>query len=114
MIFYKHLIIFLFILGLKNIKSSRELDISLMYKILRNSEKLIGSPTNCWGQLPKKNEIGKADDIERIHHYRNLICHKDASEMNTDEFNESTLDLIEVICGNMIIKVAKISYIYMF
>lgn len=83
------------------------MDISLMYKILRNSEKLIRSPKSCWGILPKRNDIEKADDIERIHQYRNLICHKDASEMNTDEFNESTLDLIEVICGVLVIKVAR-------
>lgn len=82
------------------------MDISLMYKILRNSEKLIGSPKSGWGKLPKRNDNEKADDIERIHQYRNLICHKDASEMNTDEFNECTLDLIEVICGFLIIKVA--------
>lgn len=73
------------------------MDISLMYKILRNSEKLIGSPKSGWGKLPKRNDNQKADDIERIHRYRNLICHKDASEMNTDEFNECTLDLIEAI-----------------
>lgn len=113
--FLNHLFLFHFILGLNNIKSSRDMDISLMYKILRNSKKLIGSPKSCWGKLPQKTDIEKADDIERIHQYRNLICHKDASEMNTDEFNESTLDLIEVICGNLIIKVARnIIYLHVF
>lgn len=105
-VFLNHLF-FHFILGLNNIKSSRDMDISLMYKILRNSKKLISSPKSGWGKLPKKTDIEKADDIERIHQYRNLICHKDASVMDTDEFNESTLDLIGVISGNLIIKVAR-------
>lgn len=65
--------------------------------------------------MPEKNDIGKGDDIERIHQYRNLICHKDASEMNTDEFNESTLDLIEVIFYNLIIRIARnIIYLHVF
>lgn len=52
-----------------------------------------------WGRadVPKENEIEIPDDIERIRHYRNRVCHSDASEMDTSMFNESVLDLLEVI-----------------
>lgn len=80
-----------------------------MYKILRNSEKLIRSPKSCWGILPKRNDIEKADDIERIHQYRNLICHKDASEMNTDEFNAYLQVTISTIASLMTRETADVS-----
>lgn len=52
-----------------------------------------------WGRVdvPKENEIEIPDDIERIRHYRNRVCHSDASEMDTSMFNESVLDLLGVI-----------------
>lgn len=50
-----------------------------------------------WNILPGKNEINEADDVKRIRHYRNDVCHSDASEIETTEFNTWMLDLLEVI-----------------
>lgn len=58
-------------------------------KNLYNSQKWLG-------KTPKGKCIDLADDIERIHYYRNLICHSDASNMKTSTFNESVLDLLGV------------------
>lgn len=70
-------------------------DISFMYSILRNS--VVPKPKNGWGNYPQDNNIELADDIERIRHYRNIICHTDASRMETTKFNESVLDLVGVM-----------------
>lgn len=51
--------------------SLNDADISLMYVILRNS--VVQKPKNGWGKHPEENDIGIADDIERIHQCRNLF-----------------------------------------
>lgn len=79
----------------KETKSLEDVDISLMYAILRE-EKTFTIPKNGWGKRPKESDIDEADDIERIRYYRNLICHLDASNMETSTFNESVLDLLGV------------------
>lgn len=71
--------------------SLNDADISIMYAILRNS--VVPKPKNGWGKPPGENDMGLADDIERIHQCRNLICHTDASEIETTLFNKSVLDL---------------------
>lgn len=73
----------------------KDADISFMYSILRNS--VVPKPKNGWGNYPQDNNIELADDIERIRHYRNIICHTDASRMETTEFNKSVLDLVGVM-----------------
>lgn len=62
-----------------------------MYLVIQNTSN-IGRPTNGWGQLPGKNDIKPADDIERLRNYRNKICHESSSEMTTKDFNEFVLD----------------------
>lgn len=66
-----------------------------MYTILKRSK--LAKPKRDWGKRPYKNARGVADDVERIHFYRNDISHLDASEMETAVFNKSVLDLIRVI-----------------
>lgn len=90
--------IFNFILGLKKkiIDQSKDVDISLMYTVIKMSKKN-ENPNNGWGNLPKENHIDPLDDIERIHYYRNIIAHSDASGMDTNTFNLSSLDLFRVI-----------------
>lgn len=66
-----------------------------MYAILRYS--VVPKRKDCWGKRPGENDIDLADDIERIHQCRNLICHTDASGMETTLFNETVLDLTGVI-----------------
>lgn len=50
-----------------------------------------------WNKLPGKNDINEVDDIKRIRHYRNDVCHSDASEIETADFNTWMLDLLGVI-----------------
>lgn len=70
---------------------------------------LVKGPTNYqWGRddVPKDTEIPDEieriipDDIERIRHFRNRVCHSDASEIDTSIFNESVLELLGVIHDN--------------
>lgn len=76
--------------------SSKSLDITLMYLIIRNLwEGAI--PQNGWGKIPKENHVDTADDIERIRHYRNLFYHSDDSGIDTNVFNFSCLDLFRAI-----------------
>lgn len=76
--------------------SSKDLDVTLMCAIIRNLN-CITKPTNGWGKEPKKSDITMADDVERIRHYRNSLCHDTSTEMKTDDFNNSALELIWVI-----------------
>lgn len=64
-----------------------------MYTMYRN----LNLNSRKWGEIPEKNEISEADDIERIRYYRNCVCHSDASEMETTQFNPWMLDLLGVI-----------------
>lgn len=75
--------------------SSRDLDITQMYSMFRNSIR-INPPTKGWGKTPDINDTNTADDIERIRFHRNRISHGSSSEMATDDFNDSVLDLIMV------------------
>lgn len=76
--------------------SSKDLDTSTMYAMLRNTSN-ISRPTRGWGQLPGKNDIKTADDIERLRYYRNKICHENSSKMTTADFNNCVLDFISAI-----------------
>lgn len=89
-------LVFLFDVGLDGIRSLKEADISLMYRLLRLPN-IVKEPENGWGQPPSRNNIETADDIERIRRSRNYLCHKDASEIETTEFNNLVLDLMGVI-----------------
>ena len=66
-----------------------------MYALSRKCIKL-KPPSKGWGKKPSVNDTNTADDIERIHFYRNRICHKHHFGMTTQDFNEDTLDLIGV------------------
>lgn len=69
-----------------------------MYTVIKVMKKKKNEkPENGWGNLPKENHIETLDDIERIHCYRNLIAHSDASGIDTNTFNLSSLDLFRVI-----------------
>lgn len=69
-----------------------------MYAILRYS--VFPKPKNGWGKRPGENDIDFADDIERIHQCRNLICRTDASGMDITLFNATVLDLHGVIVND--------------
>lgn len=74
------------------IKSPEDLDISKMFTMYKNLNRNI----QTWNKLPGKNEIDEADNIKRIRHYRNQVCHSDASEIETADFNTRMLDLLGV------------------
>lgn len=70
-----------------------------MYTIIRNVCE-VEPPKNGWGKQPNDNDTKISDDIERIRHKRNLICHETALNMETSDFNKSALDLIRVFKSN--------------
>lgn len=67
----------------------------MMYTIIRNACQ-VQPPTRDWGKQPNDDDTSTLDDIERIRHKRNLICHENALNMETSDFNKSALDLIWV------------------
>lgn len=92
--------IFFYFSGLNKNKpsTSKDLDVTLMCAIIRNLN-YITKPTNGWGKEPRKSDITMADDVERIRHYRYILCHDTSTEMETDVFNNTALELIWVICN---------------
>lgn len=87
------------VLNEKQPTSSKDLDVALLCTIIQKID-YIGNPKKGLGRKPDKNDIGLADDVERIRHYRNCLCHKTSFEIETNEFNEAALDIIWVICNN--------------
>lgn len=82
-----------------NPSNSNDLDISVLYSILRNIGDL---KTSDWGKLPGNCDRSPVNDIERIRIYRNKISHEKSYMMTTEEFNKSALELIEV--NNTVLK----------
>lgn len=80
----------------KTPSSSKDLDVSFMYSLIRNL-KYFEDPKNGWGQKPTTTDISRADDMERIRHYRNEVFHENPSAMKTPKFNEEVLELFWVI-----------------
>lgn len=86
---------FFFFLQIATPSSSKDLDVTTIYAMIRNTTEIPG-PSKGWGRAPGENDTQKADDIERVRLYQNKICHANSSEMTTVDFNESVLDLIGV------------------
>ncbi|CAG2204554.1 unnamed protein product [Mytilus edulis] len=62
------------------------LDISLIYKLLRQFS-LVPSPTKGWGNIPDKVDIKLSDDIERIRLCRNQLAHRCSTNITKVEFD---------------------------
>lgn len=75
--------------------SSKNMDLTVMYTIIRNVTNL-AEPQNGWGNSPSVQDFGTAADIERIREYRNKFAHTINLDMETSFFNKSALDLIWV------------------
>ncbi|XP_052097447.1 uncharacterized protein LOC127732452 isoform X2 [Mytilus californianus] len=76
--------------SLKDLKASNSyesMDITLIYKLLRQFS-LINPPTKGWGSNPDKADINLADDVERIRRYRNQIAHRCNTNIGKAEFDE--------------------------
>ncbi|XP_062604455.1 uncharacterized protein LOC134266248 [Saccostrea cucullata] len=78
--------------------SSLSMDVTIMYKLLRNFSD-IAPPRNGWGKEPKVEHITESDDIERIRLYRNKYSHDAGSNhvMKDDVFNVIWTDLSQAI-----------------
>ncbi|CAC5405962.1 unnamed protein product [Mytilus coruscus] len=63
------------------------MDISLMYKLLRQFL-LIKTPTKGWGSKPDNVDLKLADDVERIRWYRNQLAHRCSIQIGKDEFDD--------------------------
>lgn len=74
--------------------SSNEFDISLLYKLCRNTLG-ISPPQQGWNVLPKPGDITESDDIERIHQHRNKFSHMGQEKIKN--FNKEFKDLSEAI-----------------
>ncbi|XP_062575281.1 uncharacterized protein LOC134237194 isoform X2 [Saccostrea cucullata] len=75
--------------------TSTDFDISLLYKIIRNTTK-VRKPTKDWGGTPDATDIEPADDLERVRICRNSLCHGPQSISDT-EFEKRWKELKEVI-----------------
>lgn len=67
-----------------------------MMKAIMNNVPHMFISKSGWGKQPSDNDTSTSDDIERIRQKRNLICHENALNMETSDFNKSALDLIRV------------------
>lgn len=79
--------------GLKSSSSFDLLDISLMYRLLKQF-KIITPPTKGWGRVPTEGDNLLGDDIERIRDYRNKMAHRTSSKIEEKDFH----DYFEVFC----------------
>ncbi|XP_062613358.1 uncharacterized protein LOC134275133 [Saccostrea cucullata] len=76
--------------------STRTFDVSILYTLLRNTTS-IKKPKNNWNHEPPLESIDKADDVERIHLFRNLVAHCTNKKLSDDEFEEKWFDLSTAI-----------------
>jgi polyhydroxyalkanoate synthesis regulator phasin len=103
----------------KSYISYNELDISLLYVLLRNvcdenvhklsnGRRGITSPQNGWGKRPPESDRSLAANIERIHAFRNEICHREEASLPDPEFDSLwgklsiAIDEIEKYLGNKV------------
>ncbi|XP_062568940.1 uncharacterized protein LOC134231052 [Saccostrea cucullata] len=78
--------------------SSLSMDVSIMYKLLRNFSDIY-PPGNGWGKEPRIVDITESDDIERIRLYRNKYSHDSGSSpvISDEVFNIIWDDLSKAI-----------------
>ncbi|XP_048766626.2 uncharacterized protein LOC125673832 isoform X2 [Ostrea edulis] len=85
--------------GKNSTATSSKLDVTVMYRLVRNYGVDIPSPTKGWGKKPDicKKEIG--DDLERIRSYRNKVKHatEETDVMDEDDFDIQWNDLKQAI-----------------
>ncbi|XP_063404390.1 uncharacterized protein LOC134687862 [Mytilus trossulus] len=66
-----------------------------MYKLLKYFN-LIRTPLQNWGREPRSCDLLVSDDVERIHHWRNSVCHRASKEVSETELQKYFTDCIEV------------------
>ncbi|XP_061185019.1 uncharacterized protein LOC133193035 [Saccostrea echinata] len=75
--------------------TSTSFDISLLYKIIRNTTK-VRKPRKDWGGTPDATDIEQVDDLERVRICRNSLCHGPQS-ISDNEFEKKWKELKEII-----------------
>lgn len=75
--------------------SSKDLNISAMYILLRNSLS-VQPPSNGWGRIPEENQITEGDDLERIRQIRNILAHT-KYDLDYERCKKISSDLTKVI-----------------
>ena len=78
-------------------KTSKDFDISLLYKLFKTICNLT-PPASGWDAFPPSEDHSKAADLTRIKHYRNKICHDYSDmEIGDTEFNSLWNDIRVVL-----------------
>ncbi|CAC5417613.1 unnamed protein product [Mytilus coruscus] len=72
-----------------------DVDVTFAYKLLKYFN-LIPTPTQSWGREPRSRDLSVSDDVERIHHFRNSVCHRASKEVSEKEFQKYFTDFIEI------------------
>lgn len=70
----------------------KKVDLTLVVKLLRkkNLSGVTGQPDGGWKCLPDKTKTSLPDQIARIHHYRNFLCHQpDTFSISESECEEA-------------------------
>lgn len=76
-------------------KGFGDVDVTFAYKLLKYFN-LIPTPTQNWGAEPKSCDLTVSDDVERIHHLRNSVCHRASKEVSETELQKYFTDFIEI------------------
>lgn len=78
-----------------NQKGFADVDVTFAYKLLKYFN-LIPTPTQNWGREPRPCDLSVSDDVERIHHWRNSVCHRASKEVSETELQKYFTDCIEI------------------
>ncbi|CAC5414381.1 unnamed protein product [Mytilus coruscus] len=76
------------------IVSSKDFDISLLIKLLRNICSL-SKPKNGWDTLPAPVDKTLSDDLTRIKYYRNTIAHNEEFRLSENDYDTIWKELSE-------------------
>ena len=76
-------------------KGFADVDVTFAYKLLKYFN-LIPTPTQNWGREPRSCDLSVSDDVERIHHWRNSVCHRASKEVSETELQKYFTDFIEI------------------
>lgn len=76
-------------------KGYSDVDVSFAYKLLRVLN-LIEEPSQNWGQEAASCDVSVSDDVERIHHFRNSVCHRALAEVTEAGLQKHFADFIAI------------------
>ncbi|VDH98267.1 Hypothetical predicted protein [Mytilus galloprovincialis] len=79
-----------------SVKSSN-FDITLLYKLIRNTIKPLSPPTRGWSSQPLPGDLTEEDDLERIRFNRNILAHNTELKLTDSDFNKFWTDLSKAI-----------------